>query len=64
MRDPERIERICGLVQKAWERVPAQRFGQFLSNMLGDIVNKNKVYDIWFPEDDKWEEWLEEYTNK
>ena len=61
MRDPKRIPAICNLFQEAWEQVPDQRFGQFLSNMIGEIMAKNNIHDIWFPEDDRWEKMIKNY---
>jgi len=61
MRDKSRIHRICQELEVIWEQVPDWRFGQLLSNMLGDICYKNEIRDIFFPEDDKWERWLKEY---
>lgn len=40
------------------------RFGQLLSNFLGWCVVNKKCYDIFFPENDKWEQWIKEYANE
>lgn len=64
MRDPERIDIICDELKKAWHKYPDQRFGQFMSNFLGECVGKGKCHDIFFPEDDKWLEWLKDFEEK
>jgi len=54
MRDPERIPRILDQLQELWERVPDQRFGQFLINhgIVTDDVH------VWYREDDQLEKAL------
>lgn len=66
MRDINRIDPIIEELEKAWKK-PGwndMRFGQFMSNILGDIAKANDVSDIWFPEDDKWLKWLQEFNAK
>ena len=53
MRNPERIERICKLLEKAWSKAPDQRLGQFLANYVF-----GHHQDIFFQEDDVTEERL------
>ena len=52
MRDPDRIQRFCNELAVLWSNVPDWRFGQLLSNVLGDWQGKNHR-DIFFPEDDE-----------
>lgn len=64
MRDVNRIDRICDALAKAWKCYPDQRFGQFLSNYIGEICHKHDVSDIFFPEDTEWENWLNEFAKE
>lgn len=62
MRDPNRLYDIYNLLLKGHMEVcPDQRFGQFMSNFLGWCLTEKKCNDIFFPEDDKWVEWIKEY---
>lgn len=36
MRDPNRIDNFCNLLKEYWSKVPDWRFGQLISNILGD----------------------------
>lgn len=59
MRDPARIKRICELLEKAWNKEPDLRFGQFLINYVyGYFENDYKVYRV---EDDIIEQHIEEF---
>lgn len=49
MRNPDRIDRILGLIKARWEKTPDQRLGQLLENILGSPIN-------WFLEDDMLED--------
>jgi hypothetical protein len=60
MRDPKRIDKFCDELKVIWRRVPDWRFGQLMSNMLGEFVAKTKQ-DIFFPEDDVIMEFFKEY---
>lgn len=53
MRDPERIDRIIDLLREHWHNYPQYRLGQLVSNLLGPGPQ-----DVFFPEDDVWEEKL------
>lgn len=53
-RDPKRIKRIMGMIQKYWTKAPDLRFGQMLIN-IGMIPDSQLM---WHMEDDKWEEYL------
>lgn len=64
MRDPNRIPEICAALEAAWMKHPDQRFGQFMSNFLGECVGKGKCSDIFFPEDGKWLQWLKDFEEK
>lgn len=61
MRDPKRIDRFCDQLKAVWHRVPDWRFGQLMSNMLGDFVGETGR-DIFFPEDDEMMEFFLKYV--
>ena len=50
MRDPKRIRKFCSQLAEVWEVFPDWRFGQLMSNMLGEFV-ADTGKDIFFPED-------------
>lgn len=52
MRDPNRIDEFCDELKKMWHQVPDWRFGQLISNALGE-VQINRKRDIFFIEDDE-----------
>lgn len=52
MRNTKRIDIFCDQLKKVWHCVPDWRFGQLMSNMLGDFVAETGQ-DIFFPEDDE-----------
>ncbi|MBQ1792091.1 MAG: hypothetical protein II008_18085 [Oscillospiraceae bacterium] len=52
MRDPNRIDKFCSELARCWHEVPDWRFGQLISNVLGEYVAQTKK-DIFFPEDDE-----------
>lgn len=47
MRNPDRIDKFCNELAKYWHMVPDWRFGQLISNVLGQECKK----DIFFPEE-------------
>lgn len=55
MRDPNRIDVIIEALRDCWKQYPDQRLGQLIYNL-----NKSTNRDVFFPEDDKWLEWIEE----
>lgn len=59
MRDPKRIDEFCEELKKMWHQVPDWRFGQLMSNALGEVYAK-KNRDIFFIEDDEMLEDLKE----
>jgi len=63
MIDINRIKPIINELEKIWLNLPDQRFGQFISNIIGDIAHNNNISDIWFPEDNAWLEYLKTYNN-
>lgn len=63
MRDPKRISKFCDRLAAVWACVPDWRFGQLMSNMLGQYVYETKK-DIFFPEDDELIEFFEKYVEK
>ncbi len=58
MRDPERIERIGVKLVQVWKKYPDWRLGQVVSNLCGGMSGGSKG-DIFFPEDDDWEKWID-----
>ena len=60
MRDPNRIDRFCNELNRMWHMVPDWRFGQLISNVLGQYVHETKR-DIFFPEDDELLEYFRQY---
>lgn len=56
MRDPKRIDKFCAELAKLWHIVPDWRFGQLICNVFG--VYKGNVF---FPEDDKLMEFMQNY---
>lgn len=60
MRDPKRINEYCDRLKAIWSVVPDWRFGQLMSNMLGEFVAE-KQRDIFFPEDEELFEFFEKY---
>ena len=61
MRNPQRIDEVINALRDIWKSEPDLRFGQLMSNVLGEISQKNNLYDIFFPEDKDWLKWLQEY---
>ena len=62
MKNPVRIKRICELLEKAWNKKPDQRLGQFLVNYIYDrFENDNKVFYV---EDEIIEQRIEEFLEK
>ena len=59
MREPQRIKRICKLLQKTWVTVPDQRLGQLLANYVF-----GHHQDIFYQEDDITEKKLNATENK
>lgn len=65
MRNPDRLDEIYETLFKIHkEKFPDMRFGQFMSNFLGCVVGNGKCHDVFFPEDDKWLEWVKEFEEK
>lgn len=62
MRDPKRIRDFCNRLAACWECVPDWRFGQFVSNVLGDYTAQTHR-DIFFPEDNELIGFIESYFN-
>lgn len=62
MRDPKRLDNLYEVFKIAHSKYPDLRFGQFFSNFFGWCLSNGKCSDIFFPEDDKWIEWIKEYT--
>ena len=50
MRDLARIDKFCDELKQVWRQFPDWRFGQLMSNMLGQFV-ADTHQDIFFPED-------------
>lgn len=58
MRDINRIDPFLEEIGEAWKKHPDQRFGQFMSNILGEMALKHG--DLFFWEDDKFLEYMKE----
>ena len=52
IRDPKRIDRFCDELKLIWHQFPDWRFGQLMSNMLGEFAYQTQK-DIFFPEEDE-----------
>ena len=63
MRDPERIDEFCDELKKMWHKVPDWRFGQLMSNALGEVY-ANTQTDIFYIEDDEMLEELKKVLEK
>lgn len=61
MRNPERIDEIMNELTEIWKENPDWRFGQLISNVVGEIMYEEKIQDMFFPEDDVWLNGLQEY---
>lgn len=62
MRDEFRIPFFCDNLSEVWINCfPDQRFGQFVINFLS-WISKSKKMDPFYIEDDKIQEFLEEYS--
>lgn len=65
MREPKRLDELYDTFKKVHkEHLPDWRFGQFMSNFLGWCVGTGRCSDIFFPEDDKWIQWIKEYVEE
>lgn len=60
MRDIKRIDKFCKRLAEAWKKVPDWRFGQLMSNILGEYYSQTKM-DPFFVEDDEFIEFIEKY---
>lgn len=61
MRDIHRIKPIMEELTAIWEENPDWRFGQLVSNVLGEVMKKYNISDMFFPEDDFWLNGIREY---
>jgi len=59
MRDPNRIDEIIEASHDCWKQYPDLRLGQLIYNL-----NKSGNSDVFFPEDDKWLEWIKKGIGK
>lgn len=59
MRNPDRIEKYMKQLQEQWEKVPDWRFGQLMSNLLGEIYTRSKQ-DFFYLEDEDFFELADE----
>ena len=63
MRDPNRIDSFCGELAQIWHRFPDWRFGQLMSNLLGEFVSETHK-DIFFPEEDELLDYFRKYAER
>lgn len=61
MRDRRRIHEIISLLEEIWDANPDWRFGQLISNVMGEIMHKYSIKDMFFPEDELWIDGLRQY---
>jgi len=59
MRNPNRIDEIIEALRDCWKQYPDLRLGQLIYNL-----NKSGNRDVFFPEDDKWLQWIREEIGK
>jgi hypothetical protein len=55
MRDKKRIPILLKELEKLWNKYPDFRFGQLIVNIFS---TQDEYKDAFFPEDDKWLEWI------
>lgn len=60
MRNPQRIDDFCETLKEVWHRVPDWRFGQFVSNFLGEVYSQKQI-DPFFIEDAEMLKYLKKY---
>ena len=60
VRNPKRIRGYCDRLAACWEKVPDWRFGQLLSNVLGEYCSETGR-DIFFPEDEELISYFEKF---
>lgn len=58
MRDIKRIDKFCAMLAKTWRKAPDWRFGQLMSNILGEYYSQTRM-DPFFVEDDEFIEFIE-----
>ena len=62
MRDPKRLDNFYDEFKKIHKKYwPDMRFGQLCSNFFGWLYQTHKV-DLFFPEEDRMLEYLNEYA--
>ena len=59
MRNPDRIPIIIKKLEQVWKEVPEWRLGQVISNLQGPGPQ-----DVFFLEDNEWEEILDRFLNE
>lgn len=64
MRNVERIGDFLSRFEKCWKKVPDWRFGQFISNVLGNAQANGEISDIFYVEDEKMIHLIEDYFKK
>ncbi len=63
MRDVKRIKKFCDELAQLWEdNVPDWRFGQLMTNVLGQMAIDG--IDIYFPEEPEMMDYLRKYFEK
>lgn len=63
MRNPDRLDSFYDRLKELHKKyAPDWRFGQLCSNFFGWLMSVKKV-DLYFPEENKMIEYLEEYFN-
>ena len=60
MRNPNRIDTFCQELAALWHTVPDWRFGQLISNVLGEYVGQEQK-DPFFTEDKEMMEFFKKF---
>ena len=63
MRDPNRIDEFCAHLAELWHNVSDWRFGQLMSNVLGEIGYELNM-DPFYIEDEVMLREMKNYFNK
>lgn len=61
MRDPTRIDKFCAELAELWHKAPDMRFGQFMSNVLGEVYSSTNK-DIFYIEDESMMEYIKDIS--
>lgn len=54
----EQQDKILAAFERIWKKKPHLRFGQLVSNLLPE-----GCLDPFYPEDEEWERWLQDFES-